>query len=153
MVTIFDDLSDLSLLKIFSYLSCANALWSLSNLNTRLTRLLIEQGFYYHVNLSCTRYDQFQTILSILQFNEIQSLVIDCYSSSLQLRCWPYLPHLRILKVKGIRNFGDVFNLAQQHASTLTHLIVGSSQYFETVSIVQNNLILPVVLVQRMGKV
>jgi hypothetical protein len=151
MVTVFDNLPDLSLLEIFSYLSCADALWCFSNLNIRLTRLLIERGVYYHVNLSSTRYHQFKTFLSLLRFNEIQSLIIDCYSSPLQLKCWPYLPHLKMLKVKGVRIFADVFNFAQQHAATLTHLAVESSQYFKTVSIIQNNLILAVIPIQYIG--
>jgi hypothetical protein len=140
MVTLFNDLPDLSLIEIFSYLSCVDALWCFNNLNIRLTRLLTERGFYYHVNLTSTRYYRFKTFLSLLRFNEIQSLIIDCYSSSLQLRCWPYLPHLSILKVKGVRDFVDVFNFSQQHATTLTHLTVESSGYFKTVSVVRNNL-------------
>ncbi|CAF1480215.1 unnamed protein product [Rotaria sp. Silwood1] len=132
MVTLFNDLPDLSLIEIFSYLSCVDALWCFNNLNIRLTRLLIERGFYYHINLSSIRYHRFKKILSLLRFNVIQSLVIDCYSSPLQLRCCPYLPHLRILKVKGVRNVVDVFNFAQRHAITLTHLTVESSEYFET---------------------
>ncbi|CAF2487096.1 unnamed protein product [Rotaria sp. Silwood2] len=132
MCTIFDDLSDLSIIEIFSYLSCVDVLWSFSNLSTRLTTLLIEQNFYHHVNLSSTRYFQFQTFLSLLQLNEIQSLVIDCYASSLQLRIWPYLPNLRTLTVKGVRDFVDIFNFAQRHANTLTNLVVKSSDYFQT---------------------
>ncbi|CAF4861796.1 unnamed protein product, partial [Rotaria sp. Silwood1] len=108
------------------------ALWCFNNLNIRLTRLLIERGFYNHVNLSSMPYHRFKKFLSLLQFNEIESLIIDCYSSPLQLRCWPYLPHLRILKVKGVRDVIDVFNFAQRHSTTLTHLGVESSEYFET---------------------
>ncbi|CAF1400667.1 unnamed protein product [Adineta steineri] len=132
MVTIFDNLADLSLIEIFSYLSCVDALWCFNNLNIRLTRLLIERGFYYHINLSSTRFHRFRKFLSLLRFNEIESLIIDCYSSPLQLRCWPYLPHLRILKVKGVRNVINVFNFAQRHSTTLTHLVVKSSEYFKT---------------------
>jgi hypothetical protein len=140
MLTLFNDLPDLSLIEIFSYLSCIDALWCFNNLNNRLTRLVIERGFYSHVNLSSTRYHRFKAFLSLLRFDEIQSLIIDCYSSPLQLKCWPFLPHLRILKLKGVRDMIDVFNFVKQHAITLTHLTVESSTYFETVSIVRNNL-------------
>jgi hypothetical protein len=142
MVTLFDDLPDLSLLEICSYLSCTDALWCFSNLNIRLTSLLIERGFYYHIDLSSTRYHQFKVLLSLLQFSEIQSLIIDCYSSPLQLRCWPYLPHLKTLKLKGVRIYADVLKFVQQHGATLTHLALESSKYFQTVSIVQHNRIL-----------
>ncbi|CAF1271985.1 unnamed protein product [Adineta ricciae] len=132
MITLFDHLPDLPLLEILSYLSCLDALWAFSNLNARLTSLLSEQGFYYHVNLSSTRYQQFKALLSSLRFDEIQSLTIDVHASLLQIRCWPYLPRLRILKVKGVRNFRDVFSFAHRHASTLSHLTVESSRYFKT---------------------
>jgi hypothetical protein len=138
MITLFDNLADLSLIEVFSYLSCVDVIYSFSNLNTRLTGLLIEQGFYRHVNLSSTRYHQFESILSLFQLNEIESLVIDCYASPLQLKSWPYLPYLRTLRVKGVRDCVDVFNFAQQHANTLTHLTVESSKYFSTVSIITN---------------
>jgi hypothetical protein len=54
-------------------------------------------------------------IIDSKHFNEIQSLVVDCYASSFQLRCWPCLLHLRILGLKDIRDFVDVFNFMQQH--------------------------------------
>ncbi|CAF1449891.1 unnamed protein product, partial [Rotaria sp. Silwood1] len=43
-------------------------------------------NFCRPVNLSPTRYFQFQTFLSLLQLNEKQLLVINCYASPLQLR-------------------------------------------------------------------
>ncbi|CAF2835867.1 unnamed protein product [Rotaria sp. Silwood2] len=103
--------------------------------NIRLAKLLTERGFYFHVNLSSTRYHLFKTFSSVLRFNEIQSLIIDCYSSPLQLKCWPYLPHLRILKVKGVRDFADVYKFVRQHVTTLIYLTVESSRYFETCGI------------------
>ena len=142
MVTLFDALPDPSLIEIFSYLSCTNALWCFGNLNIRLTSLLIERGFYYHIDLSSTRYHQFKALLSLLRFNEIQSLIIDCYSSPLQLRCWPYLPPLRTLKLKGVRIYVDVLKFVQKHGTTLTHLTLESSEYFQTVSTAQHNRIL-----------
>ncbi|CAF3339020.1 unnamed protein product [Rotaria sp. Silwood2] len=138
MMSSFDDLPDLTLLEIFSYLSCADALWSFSNLNSRLTTLLKERGFYHHLNLSSTRRKQFETILSILQLNEIESLVIDRYASPLQLRRWPYLPNLTTLRLQGVRNFRDVFKFARKHANILSHLTVQSSGYFRTVSTVRS---------------
>jgi hypothetical protein len=81
-----------------------------------------------------------QTIdrFSLFRLNEIESLVIDCNASPLQLKVSPYLPDLRILRVKGVQDWVDVFNFAQQHANTLTHLTVESSKYFSTVSIITN---------------
>jgi hypothetical protein len=92
-----------------SYLSCIDVLYSFSNLNTHLTALIVERGFYRHVNLSSARFNQFQSILSLLRFNEIQSVVIDCYASPFQLKYWPHLPDLRTLRVKGVRDLVDVF--------------------------------------------
>jgi hypothetical protein len=117
-------------------LSCVDVLYSFSNLNIRLTGFLIEQGFYRRVNLSSTRYDQSKSILSLFRLNEIQSLIIDWYASPLQLKSWSYLPDLRTLRVKGVRDWLGVFNFAQQHANILTHLTVESSRYFSKVSII-----------------
>jgi hypothetical protein len=72
-----------------------------------------------------------------LQLNKIESLV-DCYASPLQLRNWPYLSHLWVLIVKGVRDFVDVFNFAYQHAKILMHLTIESSEYFNTVSGIWN---------------
>jgi hypothetical protein len=110
----FEDLPDLSLIEILSYLSCVDALWTFSELNSRLTRLLFERGFYRHINLSFTRYYQFRT--------------------SLQLSKWPYLPHLKILRVKGLRDYIDIFNFTLQHVNTLTHLTVESNVHYIMVS-------------------
>ncbi|CAF3343288.1 unnamed protein product [Rotaria sp. Silwood1] len=132
MISLFDQLPDLTLLEIFSYLSCADALWSFSKLNSRLTTLLTERGFYRHVNLSSTGKKQFETIFSKLRLNEIQSLVIDRCTSPLQLKRWPHLTHLTALRLQGVRNFREVFKLAKKHSQTLTHLTVESSRYFYT---------------------
>jgi hypothetical protein len=134
MISLFDNLPDLSIIEIFSYLSCVDALWVFSNLNSRLTTLLTERGFYRHVNLSSARNKQFKIILSTLRLNEIKSLVIDRCASPLQLRSWPHLPHLTTLRLQGVRDFMDAFILARKHANTLTHLTVESSRYFYTVS-------------------
>ncbi|CAF1049094.1 unnamed protein product [Adineta steineri] len=108
MVSYFDDLADLSLIKIFSYLSCVDVVLAFSNINTRLTTLLTERHFYSHVNLSSVRYHRFQSALSLFRLNEIESLVIDYSSSPLQLKRWPHLPYLRTLVVKGVREWIDV---------------------------------------------
>ena len=138
MITLFDNLPDLVLIEVLCYLSCVDGIYSFNYPNTRLTALLIERGFYSHINLSSTRYHQFQSILSLFRINEIQSLVIDCYGAPFQLKNWPHLPDLRILIVKGIRDWIDLFNFARQHANTLTHLTVESSKYFSAFSTVRN---------------
>ncbi|CAF4089515.1 unnamed protein product, partial [Rotaria sordida] len=129
MVTFFDDLPDLTLLEILSYLSCADALWTFSTLNNRLTMLLLERGVNRNVNLSSTQYYQFQKLLPLLRLNEIDSLIIDCYASALQLTKWPYLPHLKKLQIKGVCNYFDICHFVMQHANTLTHLTIESSWY------------------------
>ena len=106
MLSRFDNLPYLAFIDIISYLSCIDALWTFGNLNIHLIKLLIERSSYQHVNLSSTRYCQFQTFFSILRLNEIQSLAIDCYVSSLQLRTWPYVPNLRTLKLKRCTRLG-----------------------------------------------
>jgi hypothetical protein len=138
MVTLFDNLPDLSLIEIFSYLSFVDIVYLFNNLNTRLTALVGERGFSRHVNISSTRYHQFQSILSLLRLNKIQSLIIDCYGSPFQLKSWPHLADLRTLRIKGVRELVDVFNFVEQHANTLIHLTVESSHYFSTVSILPN---------------
>ncbi|CAF4655444.1 unnamed protein product [Rotaria socialis] len=135
MTTAFDNIPDLSLIEILSYLSCTDALWAFSNINARMTTLLIELGFYRHANLSSTRYYQFKAFLPILRLNEIESLAIDCYASSIQLNKWPYLPQLITLRLKGVRNLVDVYNFAQKHAKTLMHLTVESSDDYQTVGL------------------
>ncbi|CAF3366082.1 unnamed protein product [Rotaria sp. Silwood2] len=100
MISLFDELADLALIEIFSCLSCSDIVWSFSNLNSRLTILLTERGFYRHINLSSAGRNLFAAILSILRLNEIESLVIDRCASPLQLKRWPHLPHLTTLRLK-----------------------------------------------------
>ena len=83
MITLFDELSDLTFIEIFSYLSSVDGLWSFNNLNIRLTSLLSERGFYRCVNLSSIRRSRFKTLLSLLRLDEIESLVIECNASPL----------------------------------------------------------------------
>ena len=141
MVTLFDELSDLWLIEIFSYLSSVDALWSFNNLNTRLTSSLTERGFHRCVNLSSIRRSRFRTFLSLLRLNEIESLLIDCNASSLQVRVWPYLPHLTKLTVKGLRDPVDLFRFVKRQRHTLKHLTIHSSDYSKTVSAFWKDLI------------
>ena len=136
MVTFFDDLPDLVLIELLSYLTCVDAVLGFSNLNSRLTAILFERGFYRHVNLSSMGRHQFQLILSFFQCSQIESLVIDYYGSPLQLKRWPCLRNLRILIVRAVRELRDVYKFARKHVKTLTHLTAESSEYSSTVSIV-----------------
>ncbi|CAF4703699.1 unnamed protein product [Rotaria sp. Silwood2] len=126
MISLFDELADLALIEIFSYLSCSDIVWSFSNLNSRLTILLTERGFYRHVNLSSAGRNLFAAILSILRLNEIESLVIDRCASPLQLKRWPHLPHLTTLRLKGNGMTRKVaypsWNLCEFLERTLCHL-------------------------------
>jgi hypothetical protein len=134
-VTVFNDLPDLVLLEFFSYLSSVDILWGWAFLNDRLTSLVTELGFFRHVNLSSTRRHQFDTILRLIPLNKIESLVIDIDASPLQLSRWPHLPRLATLKLKGVRKLEDVSTFVLLHATTLTHLILHSCDYFSTVRI------------------
>ncbi|CAF2398606.1 unnamed protein product [Rotaria sp. Silwood2] len=128
LITCFDDLPDLVLIEFFSYLSSINILWGFTHLNQRLTMLIIERGFFYHINLSLARYDQFNKILHFLPLNDIQSLAIDSDASPLQLTHWPYLPCLRTLRIIGVYNCDELSLFVLLHAATLTHLIIKSNE-------------------------
>ncbi|CAF4056777.1 unnamed protein product, partial [Rotaria sordida] len=101
LITRFDDLPDLVLIELFSYLSSIDILCGFIHLNYRLTTLINERGFFYYINLSSARYHQFNAILQYLPLNDIQSLTIDNNASPLQLTRWPYLSRLRTLRVIG----------------------------------------------------
>ena len=122
--TCFDDLPDLVLIELLSYLSSIDVLWGLTHLNHRLTMLINERGFFHHINLSSARYHQFQTILGFLPLNDIQSLVIDTHASPLQLPRWPYLPRLTALRVIGVFNYDELLLFILLHAATLTRVII-----------------------------
>ena len=142
LITVFSDLPDLVLLELFSYLSSTDILWGWAFINNRLTSLITELGFFYHVNLSSTRRHQFDTILRRIPLNKIESLIIDTDASSLQLSRWPHLPRLTTLKLKGIRKLEDVSTFVLLHTTTLTHLTLHSCEYFTTVRIPQISRIL-----------
>ena len=133
--THFDDLPDLVLIELFSYLPSTDVLWGLTRLSQRLTMLLSERGFFHHINLSSARYHQFQTILRFLPLNDIQSLAIDGDASPLQLTCWPYLPRLRTLRVVGAYDHDHLLLFLLLHAATLTNVILKSNERFIPVSI------------------
>ncbi|CAF2767848.1 unnamed protein product [Rotaria sp. Silwood2] len=128
LITRFDDLPDLVLIEFFSYLLSIDVLWVFARLNHRLTMLITERGFFYHINLSLARRHQFNTILRCLPLKDIQSLRIDSDASPLQLTCWPYLPHLKILSIIGAYNHNDLLLFISLHAATLTHLIIKSNE-------------------------
>jgi hypothetical protein len=135
LITCFDDLPDLVLIELFSYLSSIDILWGFTHLNHYLTKLIIERGFFSHINLSLARYDQFNTILRFLPLNDIQSLSIDSDASPLQLICWPYLPRLRTLRIISVNNYDDLLLFLLVHAATLTHLIIISNERLVPVSV------------------
>ncbi|CAF4427009.1 unnamed protein product, partial [Adineta steineri] len=61
--TTFDDLPDLILIEIFSYLSSFDTLWGLTHLNQHITSLLVERKYFRCVNLSSAHYFQFNKII------------------------------------------------------------------------------------------
>ena len=127
-MTCFDDLPDLVLIELLSYLSSIDVLWGLTDLNHRLTMLINERGFFDRINLSSARYDQFERILRYLPLNEIQSLVIDTRASPLQLARWPYLPRLATLRIIDMCNYDELLLFLVLHAATLTHLIIEANE-------------------------
>ena len=133
-MTCFDDLPDLVLIEVLSYLSSVDVLWGLTHLNHRLTLLINERRFFHHINLSSAHYHQFQRILRFLPLNEIRSLVIDTRASPLQLSCWPYLPRLTTLCIIDVYNYDELLLFVVLHAATITHLIVKTNERSISVS-------------------
>ena len=127
-MTCFDDLPDLVLIEILSYLSSIDVLWGLTDLNHRLTMLINERGFFHHINLSSARYDQFERILRYLRLNEIRSLLIDTHASPLQIPRWPYLPCLTTLCVIDVWNLDELSLFILRHAATLDRLIIKTNE-------------------------
>lgn len=133
--THFNNLPDLVLIELFTYLSSKDVLWGFTHLNHRLTMLIAECGFFCHINLSNARYHQFNAILRFLPLNDIQSLVIDSDASPLQLYRWPYLPRLRTLRIIGTYNYQHLLLFLLLHAATLTHLVIKSNERLVPVSV------------------
>jgi hypothetical protein len=132
--TAFDDLADLALIEILSYLSSTGALCAFTCLTDRWTHLLAERGFFRQVNLSATYSQQFDQLLQILPLDSIETLVIDRTGSPLQLIRWLYLPRLTKLHLRGVREYDSVLFFALLHAATLTHITIESDEYSLTVS-------------------
>ncbi|CAF1293778.1 unnamed protein product [Rotaria magnacalcarata] len=128
LITLFNDLPDLALIEIFSYLSSLDILWAFSSLNQRISLLLVERGYFRCINLSSTRHRQFHILLGMLPLNDIKTLIIDMDSSPLQLSQWPYLPCLKTLILNGTREFNDVLIFVLLHAATLTHLTIQTAK-------------------------
>ncbi|CAF1415402.1 unnamed protein product [Rotaria sp. Silwood1] len=101
LITQFDDLPDLFFIDLFNYLSSIDILWAFINLNNRIQTIINERGFFRHINLSSSRLSKFDTLLSILPLNQIETLIIDIEASPFQLSRWPYLPHLTTLRLYG----------------------------------------------------
>ncbi len=137
--TFFDGLPDLVLIEVFCYLHSFDVLWGFTRLNHRLTALIVEQGFFRHVNLSQARRHQFDTVLEVLRLTNIESLAIDSDASHLQLLQWPHLPHLTSLRLQGVRDHDDVLKFVLRHAAALIHLTVESGRQFLAVSITADN--------------
>lgn len=135
-ITSFDALPDLVLIELFSYLSSLDILWGFTRLNQRLTMLIIEKGFFHHINLSTASYDQFKTILDVLSLDEIQSIAIDNDASPLQLVRWPYLPRLNTLRIVGPYNHKDLLTFLLLHAATITRLIINTNERLVPVGVI-----------------
>lgn len=134
VVTCFGDLPDLVLIELFSYLSSLDTLWGFTDLNHRLTLLIIERNYFSHISLSLASCDQFNRIFRFLPLNNIQSLVIDGNASPLQLTRWPYLPRLKVLRIVGTYNYDYLLLFLLLHAATLTHLTIKSDERLIPVS-------------------
>jgi hypothetical protein len=132
--TRYENLADLVLIEIFSYLSSFDIIWGLVGLNQRINSLLVERRYFRDVNFSLARHCQFTEVVQMLPLNLIESLTIEINASPLQLSHWPYLPRLSTLRLKGIREYNDVIAFVQLHADTLTHLILETRVEFISVS-------------------
>ena len=134
MSAVFDDLADLALLEMLSYLSCADALCAFTCVNDRCSRLLEEQGFFRQVNLSAPYCREFHQLLQIIPLDYIETLVIDRTSSPLHLIRWPYLPRLTRLHLRGVCDYDSILSFVILHTATLTHITIQSDQYSLTLS-------------------
>ncbi|CAF4286715.1 unnamed protein product [Rotaria sp. Silwood2] len=130
LITQFDDLPDLFFIDLFNYLSSIDILWAFTNLNNRIQTIINERGFFRHINLSSARLSKFDTLLTILPLNQIQTLIIDIEASPLQLSRWPYLPHLITLRLYGLRDFIDATNFILRHLTSLIHLTLETNDLF-----------------------
>ena len=140
MNTCFDDLPDLVLIEVFSYLSPIDVLWAFSSLNHRIRDILDERGFFRYINWSALRRSKFETLLSLVPLDRIQSLIIDVEASTLQLSHWPPLPRLTTLRLYGLRDFEDATTFILRHAHSLQHLTLDTNDLFTSVRIVDRQI-------------
>ena len=139
-ITRFDDLPDLFFIDLFSYLSSVDILWTFINLNNRIRTIVNEGGSFRHINLSSARLSKFNTLLTVLPLNQIETLVIDIEASSLQLSRWPYLPHLTTLRLYALRDFEDATSFVLRHSVSLIHLTLGTNDLFMSVCTIRDYL-------------
>jgi hypothetical protein len=140
LITRFDDLPDLCFIDLFTYLSSIDILWAFTNLNSRFQAIVTERGFFRHINLSSARLSKFDTLLTLLPLNQIETLVINIEASPLQLSRWPYLPCLTTLRLYGLRDFEDASNFILRHAASLIHLTCKTNDLFMSVCTNRNHL-------------
>ena len=136
-VTRFEDLPDLFFIDLFGYLSSIDILWSFATFNTRIRAMVTERGFFRHINLSCARRSKFEQVINLLPLDEIETLTINVEASSLQLSRWPSLPHLRALKLHGLRQFEDAASFILRHSTTLMDLTLKTNDEFLSVCIIR----------------
>jgi hypothetical protein len=140
LITQFNDLPDLVIIDLFTYLTSIDVLWAFANLNHRLRKLVNERGFFRHINVSSARLSKFDTLLTLLPLNQIESLVIDIGASTLQLSRWPHLPSLTSLQLYGLRDFQDATSFILRYSVSLIHLTLGTNNKFMSVCITRSSL-------------
>ena len=121
--SVLEELPDLALLELFSYLSSFDAGWLFARMNQRFHALVQERSFRC-INWSPARSNQFDLLLNLLPLENVHSLAIDQEASQLQLLRWPRLPRLKALRIKGVWNSEHLQIFLLCHAPTLTDLIV-----------------------------
>ena len=85
LITQFDDLPTLVIIDLFSYFASIDALRAFVNLNSRLQKLIHERGYFRHIKFSSAHLSKFNTLLTRLPLNQIESLIVDIGASALQL--------------------------------------------------------------------
>ena len=126
--TVLEELPDLALLELLSYLSSFDAAWLFARMNHRFHALMQEKVVFVvstgHLNAS----DQFNILLNLVPLDNVHSLIIDQEASPLQLLRWPRLPRLKAFRIKGVCNMEHLQMFLLCHAPTLTHLTVESNR-------------------------
>ena len=135
LITQFDDLPDLVIIDLFSYLTSIDVLSVFTDLNHRLRKLVDERGYFRHINFSSARLSKFEILLTLISPTKIESLIIDIGASILQLSRWPDLPSLTTLRIYGLRDFEDATSFILRHSVSLVHLTLGTNNKFMSVCI------------------